>query len=141
MTASEPNPADADRRPYRGATEDVPPPSREVSLRDAAFWLEELEAAMERIEDGRATARDRRVMHEGPLVAQRLLTFAQFGDRERWHQEHAAVARVVLEARAEGTPGAPLDDTRAAAEAAQYRPDFERASRDLEVLRLRLTPS
>jgi hypothetical protein len=137
MTA--PSSGDADRRPYRGATEDVPPPSCEVALRDAAFWLEQLEASMERIDNGRATAHDRRVMHEGPLVAQRLLTFAEFGDRERWHQAHAAVARVAAEALADGAPGAPLDAERSVAEAAQYRPDFERACRDLEVLRLRLT--
>lgn len=141
MTAREPNPADVDRRPYRGATEDVPPPSREVALRDAAFWLEQLEAAMERIENGRATASDRRLMHEGPLVAQRLLTFAELGDRDRWRQDHAPVARVVAEALADGAPGAPLDAARSAAEAAQYRAGFERASRDLEVLRLRLPPS
>ena len=142
MTSREPDASGrAEARPYRAATEEVPPPTREVALRDAGFWLEQLEASMERIETGRGTADDHRLIHQGPLVAQRLLTYAELGDRDRWVREYPAVANVVAEALAAGTSGEPYDEERARAAAAHYRLDLERALRDLEVLRLRLTIS
>jgi hypothetical protein len=142
MTSTKPDPlGQAEPRPYRTATEDVPPPTREVALRDAGFWLEQLEASMDRVESGRGTAHDQRVLHQGPLVAQRLLTYAELEDRERWAREYPAVAKVVAEALSASVAGEPYDPPRAEVAAALYRPHFERAFRDLEVLRLRLTPS
>lgn len=142
MTISDPDASGRGvARPYRAATEDVPPPTREVALRDAGFWLEQLEASVERIEGGRGTAHDQRLLHQGPLVAQRLLTFAELGDRDRWARDHPAVAQVAAEALSAGASGAPYDEGRAIEAAGRYRPDLERALRDLEVLRLRLTLS
>ena len=128
-------------RPYRGATDDVPPPSREVALGDAAFWLDRVETGMERIESGHGTAHDQRVIHQGLFIAQRLLTYAEFEDPERWLREHPVVERVLAEARSKSLSAEPYEQDTAAAEVAHLRPHFERAQRDLEVLRLRLTLS
>jgi len=117
------------------ATGEVPPPSKAHALETAEFWLNEAEASLRRIQDGTATGHDQRVIHQAPIVAQRLMNFAELGDAERWRREQAPVSKLAQESLEHGLTGQLYHETYAKKEAAHYKPFLERMRRELGELK------